>query len=370
MAVDPMMLTPMLDPFRGMLAECETAGMSGEHVDAMRAALARLEELGADCADIGEFNAKITTENLFLHFSDAYGKALAAGADAQSKAGAAGDDEAMLAGMLDGLRQARAQSDQVPDSEGYLASLEQAIALGESGIPFPVFLRRLEEEGLSAAMEGSGMTRAGIVKEARFAAEAHDPLALEAAAAKLAAFDSLAAATRFGAPDNLLYTLAADRVDWEFAPRKAEWAWTHDRWHRILDNVVDWLDSFAAFAPSDSRWRTPGASEAQVRRNIERDQQCLPGEVAVRLEILAENHGLDFDGIFTHPTYLNEQAAARLYWSEERLDLLRRTLPLMAPGAEPPQELVAETEALHKADGAANPRRGERVSLPLPVGIE
>lgn len=366
MAVDSTMLNPMLDPFRGMLAEVEGKDLAGDDVDAMRAALSRLEELGAECADIMEFNAKITTENLFAQFSDAYGRALAAGAGAQQAQAAAGDDDAMMEQMLNAYRDARQQAAAAPDSESHLEALDKVIALGESGLTFPVFLRRLEEEGLADAIQGAPMTRAGIVKEIRFGAEFHNPLAIDKAVAKLAAFDDLAAKSRFGAPSNLAYTLAADRIDWEFAPAEAEWEWVQDRWELILSMVVDWLDAFASFAPSDERWRTPGASEKQVRENIRRDQECLPGYLAVRLEILRANHGLDIDGIFTHASYLNEKAARRIEWSDDRIALLRDTVAHMKPGDKPPAELVARTEELHAAGAHLNPRLGERPSLPVP----
>lgn len=368
MAVDATMLTPMLDPFRGMLAECEGKGLDGKHVDAMRATLARLEQLGAECADITEFTAKVTTENLFAQFSDAYGKALAGAAQAKGAADA-GDDDAMLASMLDAYRDARRQAEAAPDNDAHLEAMDRAIALGESGLSFPVFLRRLEEEGLSDAIQGSTMTRAGIVKEVHFAADAHDPVALDKAMAMLAAYDELAADAKFGAPSNLAYTLTAHRVDWEYAPREAEWAWVQDRWGLVLSMVVDWLDAFAKFAPYDERWRTPGASEKQVKENIRRDQECLPGYLAVRLSILRDNHGLSFDDIFTHASFENELAANRIEYSDARLELLRDTISHMTPGSTAPKELVARTEALHDAGDHVNPRLGERVTLPVPEGL-
>ena len=369
MAVDSSMLNPMLDPFRGMLSECEEKGLTGEHVEEMKAALARLEELGETSADITTFNAEITKENLFMKFSDAYGRALSAGPAAKKLESAAGDDAAMLGNMVQAYKDARAQ---VPDDDAnaaYADALDQAIALGESGLSFPVYLRRLEEEGLGDALKGMTMTRAGIVKEIHFAAEAHRPLDLERRIAQLKAFDELAATCKFGAPDNLVYTLAADRIDWEFAPLQAKWDAIEDRWERILSMATDWLDAHTDFAFYDLRWRPPGATDAQVRENIRRDKECLPGQIAVRETIFQEYFGLTFDDIFTHETYLNADDANWLDQSDERIELIKETRKVMSPGAVAPDELVKKSEEMHKAKTDVNPDRAVRTSLPIPEGV-
>lgn len=369
MAVDAAMLDPMLGPFKGMLAECDAKGLTGEHVDAMKAALDRIEALAQESADMTTFTAEVTKENLFMQFSDAYGRALQSSPEAKEKEAAAGDDEAMLANMLKAYKDARAQ---VPDDEAsaaYADALDEAIALGESGLSFPVYLRRLEEEGLGDALKGMTMTRAGIVKDIHFAAEAHRPLDLERRIAQLKAFDALAAKCKFGSPDNLVYTLAADRIDWEFAPRQAKWDAIEDRWGRILTMVYDWLDAHTDFAFYDLRWRPPGASDAQVRENIRRDKECLPGQVVVREAIFQEYFGLGFDDIFTHETYLNADDANWLDYSDERIELVKATRKVMSPGAVAPDELIKQSEAMHKANTYVNPDRAKRTHLPVPKGV-
>lgn len=370
MAVDASMLNPMLDPFRTMLAECDSQGLTGEHVDIMKSTLARIEELGQEAADITTFNAEVTNENLFMKFSDAYGRALQAGPAAKKLESAAGDDAAMLANMVQAYKDARAQ---VPDDDAnaaYADALDQAIALGESDLSFPVYLRRLEEGGLGDALQGMTMTRAGIVKEIHFASEAHRPLDLERRIAQLKAFDELAATCKYGSPDNLVYTLAADRIDWDFAPRQALWDAIEDRWERILTMIYDWLDAHTDFAFYDDRWRPPGATDAQVRENIRRDKECLPGQIAVREAIFAEYFGLGFDDIFTHETYLNADDANWLDYSNDRIELIKETRKHMSPGAVAPDELIKQSEAMHEAKTYANPDRAVRTSLPIPKGVE
>jgi hypothetical protein len=368
MAVDAMMLDPMLNPFKGMLAEVDAKGLAGEDVDAMRAALARLDQLGAESADITTFMAAITNENLFMAFSDAYGRALAGAAKAGAEE-SAGDDASMIANTVTALKGVLSSIPDEPQNAAYRDALRQAIALGEAGLSYPVFLRRLDEEGLSDAMEGSTMTRAGIVAEIHFAAEAHRPLDLERRIAQLRAYDALAGKAKFGAPDNLVYTLAADGIDGEYAPKQARWDAMEDRWERILDMVVDWLDAHAAFAFYDSRWRLPGCSDEDVRENIRHDKECLPGYLAVREGIFREYFGLGFDDIFAHETFVNARDANWLEYSSSRIELARATRPVMAPGAVAPDELVKKSEAMREAKADLNPDRAVRTSLPIPAGI-
>ncbi len=368
MAVDAMMLDPMLGPFKGMLAEVDAKGLAGEDVDAMRVALARLEQLGAESADITSFTATVTNENLFMKFSDAYGRALASAAKAGAE-DSAGDDATMIAQNVTALKGALASIPDDADNAAYRDALGAAIALGESGLSYPVFLRRLDEEGLSDAMQGSTMTRSGIIKDIHFAAEAHFPLDLERRIAQLEAFDALKAKAKFGAPDNLVYTLAADRIDWEYAPLQAKWDAIEDRWEGILTMVVDWLDAHTDFAFYDSRWRLPGCSDEDVRENIRHDKECLPGYLAVREAIFREYFGLGFDDIFTHETYLNAKDANWLDYSDERIALLRETRPGMVPGAVAPDDLIKRSEEMHGAKADLNPDRAVRTSLPIPKGV-
>lgn len=368
MAVDAMMLDPMLGPFRGMLAEVEQKGLTGEDVDAMRTALARLEQVGAESADITSFTATVTNENLFMKFSDAYGRALASAA-ASGAEETAGDDSAMMANSVKAYKDVLATIPDEPENAAYRDALRQAIALGESGLSYPVFLRRLEEEGLADAMQGSTVTRAGIVMEVGFASEAHRPLDLERRIAQLKAYDAMKAKARFGAPDSLVFQLESNRIDWEFAPRQALWDAIEDRWEKMLDMTVDWLDAHADFAFYDFRWRTPGADDAQVRENIRRDKECLPGYLAVREAIFKEYFGLTFDDIFAHGTYVNSHDAHWLDYSEERIELAKATKPLMVPGAVAPDELVKKSEEMHKAKADVNPDRAVRTSLPIPKGV-
>ena len=62
MAIDQMMLGPMLDTFKKMANDCTEQGHSGEAYDKMMVALNRMEQLGNEMDDFMEFNAKMTSE--------------------------------------------------------------------------------------------------------------------------------------------------------------------------------------------------------------------------------------------------------------------------------------------------------------------
>jgi len=108
MAIDPMMLDPMLGTFRTMMAEIEEKGINTENAQNMKECLERMETLGQEKSDFNEFNAVLMNENLFGRFSDSYGKALAEEAtQTQGQKGNNGyDDSALLKQTQDALRNA------------------------------------------------------------------------------------------------------------------------------------------------------------------------------------------------------------------------------------------------------------------------
>lgn len=124
MPIDEFMLNPMLDPFRNMLKEIEDKGITGEHYDAMKQAMDRMEELGREKSDLNDFNGTMMQENLFGTFSDQYGKALAAEAGGgQATDPKDYDDGALLKQMVGALKDA---VQRIKDGK------EEAIAIGES----------------------------------------------------------------------------------------------------------------------------------------------------------------------------------------------------------------------------------------------
>ena len=70
MPVPKAMLDPMLGSFRGMMQEVEAKGLSGPPVEAMRAALGRMEALGQEHHDLSAFQGQVMQEDLFASALD------------------------------------------------------------------------------------------------------------------------------------------------------------------------------------------------------------------------------------------------------------------------------------------------------------
>ena len=376
MPVPKAMLDPMLGSFRGMMQEVEAKGLSGPPVEAMRAALGRMEALGQEHHDLSAFQGQVMQEDLFASFSDAYGKALAAAARPASAEGGGGgageasdpaaEDAQLLENTLAAYEQALAQHRGTEQEALFAPALEKVIALGRSGVSYPVFLRRLEEEGLSDALNAPVATREALAAEVRFACDAHDPPRLEEALEQLDAYDGLVGESRFGAPDPLAIELTRRRIAHAHAPRRARWQAIERRGERILDDLDRWVDAFTDFAFYDERWRAPGASDAQVRENIQRDQECQPGYLRVREELLRESFGIDFHGIFQAPPMTNLHVAHRIALSDAKIAVLVDAWPSCVPGGRPPAELVARAEALRQSGEHVRATLGQKATLPVP----
>jgi len=348
MPVDPNIVNPTLGPFRKMLAEVQGKGLRGPDVDRMAEVLGRMEALAQQMGDVTAYMGQLTQENSFQQFSDAYSRVLAGAARAAAKDMS---DEELLEQTLGAYEQALRthRSGQAGDAAvRTIATLERILELGRSGVSYPVFLRQLEEQGLSRALAGSaGATRDALHEDLAFAKESWLPVRVEQAERILAAYDELVAKAPFAQPDPLAFELARKRIEWELEPMHRRWTAVVDRWSYVLDLLVDWLDAHTSFAPGDERWRSPGASPAQVQHNIRRTKECTPGDVGYRLAILQEYFQLGFDDIFTHETFRTEYTARRVHWSDARLALIRETLPHCALGGVAPAELVARAERLH-----------------------
>jgi hypothetical protein len=347
---------PMLDPFRGMLAELHDRGLTGADVDACAAALATMEAHLETSADLASFGAALADSGLYLEFSDAYTRAATAAATAAAApsadandVGAAPSDEELLANTLAAYEGAIEPLRSTPDGDLAIEAIEAVLALGRSGISYPVFLRRLEEAGLARALEGAVVTRRALERELDLAREQRNPVAVAAAEDRLSAYDRLAEQSPFGVPDAFRFGLWRDRVDWEHEPalitrRLLQW-----RWYLLVSSLVDWLDAHTTFAPTDDRWAGPGASPADVQRNIARTKACEPGIFRARERIVRESFGHDFPALMAHELVANDVALGTVGWTDERLALAVDTYEHCRPGATAPGELVARSEALRSS---------------------
>ena len=351
MPLDPMYVNPMLDPFRGMLRDVEQKGLTGPSVDEMRAHLRHMEELAQQTDDFATYSGRLAQEDVFQKFSNAYSAVLAEEAQPSNGDGQGGpSDDQLLANTLrayeDSLRMYEA-GQAGEDQKAMIPYLRRIVELGESGISYPVFLRILEEEGLTRVLEGAApATRPGMVRAVELAQASWDRWEVEKAEQQLAAFDEMVARAPFGQPDPLALKLAQRRIEHDLEPLELRWSLEVDRWDQLLDLVIDWLDSFCSFAPRDERWVDPSRPHA-TRENIERTQQCNPGDFRFREGIYRWYFQEGFQDIWDDESFRFELTARRVVHSDERLLLARDTEPHCQPGATPPAELVQRAEALH-----------------------
>ena len=342
MPVDPAMVDAMVGPFRDMLAGALAQGAEGDDVDEMGAALAAMEALGQELQDAGDLAGRLAAEGHYQRFTDAYSRAMLAAAGGGG-AGAIPDDATLLEQSVtayeSSLRQLR--SAEAVD-EGALAAVERIVAIGRSGVTYPVFLTQLEEERLPEALAAG----AAPSRESLAAALAHhqrfvDPPRATEAMALLKARDELAAASPTGAVDPFAFELARLRIAWEHAPAIARRDALVPRVGRLLDLVVDWLDAHTSWAPHDDRFQ--GATAADTERNVARTRECNPGFLAVRAATFAAMFGPE--PWWTRPELAEERSTGRIAWTDARVQLALDAIPSCVPLATTPADLVARAEA-------------------------
>ena len=344
MPVDRAMADVILDTYRNMYREISEKGVESESFKAMETALRRMEALAMETDDITDFTAKLTTENLFIQFSNAYSETMAA----LLRGEYSGDDgdEILLEKTLEAYENSIKNLEADPNYEILKAPIEELIELGRSGISYAVFLRTAEEKGLYQLLEGDLVVRDSIMRDRTFAEFMHLPLEVEKQDKLLKIHDKLVADSPFKVADSFQFGLERERLDWEYAPLITGWNITIRLWEKMLMNVYDWLDSFGSFAPHDERW-VDLRGQTFTMRNIKRTQECNPGVLRAREVVLQDYFQLGWDDIFQHETYINEYQANRVWYSDETLELIKKAYPHCQPYQKPPEELVNQAEAIY-----------------------
>ncbi|AUB60094.1 hypothetical protein BK009_04995 [Methanobacterium subterraneum] len=344
MPVDKAMADAILDTYRNMYREISEKGVESESFKAMENALRRMEALAMETDDITDFTAKLTTENLFIQFSNAYSETMAA----LLRGEYSGDDgdEILLEKTLEAYENSIKNLEADPNYEILKAPIEELIELGRSGISYAVFLRTAEEKGLYQLLEGDLIVRDSIMRDRTFAEFMHLPLEVEKQDKLLKIHDKLVADLPFKVADSFQFGLERERLDWEYAPLITGWNITIRLWEKMLMNVYDWLDSFGSFAPHDERW-VDLRGQTFTMRNIKRTQECNPGVLRAREVVLQDYFQLGWDDIFQHETYINEYQANRVWYSDETLELIKKAYPHCQPYQKPPEELVNQAETIY-----------------------
>lgn len=344
MAVDPAMVDAMLGTFRDLLAGARTAGSTGPDVDEMAAALASMEALSQEMSDVGEFSARLAGGGYYQRFTDAYTRVMtaAAGGGTTGAPATIPDDETLLAQSLQAYEGSLRQLRSMPGQEEAIGVLEQVLAIGRSGVSYPVFLRQVDEAGLNEALAGTITPSREALLNGVEQARATGDVAREAeAVATLAARDSLAAASPSGSVDPFTFELERFRIASQHAPAIALRDALVQRIPRLLDVVIDWLDAHTSWAAHDDRFT--GASAADTQRRIAMAQECNPGFYAVRVAQFTEAFGPA--PWWERPELGQERAAGRIMWTDARVQVALDAIPACVPLASAPADLVSRAEA-------------------------
>jgi hypothetical protein len=358
MPIDKAMSDAMLGTFRNMVQECKDKNLTGEAFDKIVEILQKMEQYAEEMDDFAAYSAKLSTEGLMNTFSQYYGEVLANAAKEEYKSedGEISDEKLMentLKAYEDSLKSLKGTE----QGEKIIPAIEKVLELGRSGISYPEFLTVMVKKGLDRALEGQVAIRDGIVEDLEWAKDSMLPVEVKMYEEILKAFDDLSKSSPFGLPDSFEHQLKRIKIEWKYKPEINEWYAVISRWQYMLEMLYDWLDAYCSFAPYDERWRTPGASEAQVKKNIKFTKECSPGFFKERERIFFESFGLKWEDVFKHETFMNEQKANRFEYSDERFDLIRRTYEYCKPYNNPPKELIDEAEKLHDEKRTHNPNR-------------
>jgi hypothetical protein len=344
MPVDKNIVDSILETYRNMFKELEDKNASGESFDKMKGALDRMESLALETDDVAEFTAKLTTQNLFIEFSNAYSETLSSMLKEEYSKG--DGDQILLEKALEAYKYAINQLEGKPNSEKLIAPIEELIELGSSGVSYPVFLKTAEEKGLNEALKGSIVVRDSILADLEFAGFMHLPLEAQKNREILKTFDELASNSAFGVPDSFEFGLARQRIEWDYVPQINRWHLTIRLWEKMLENVYDWLDSFCSFAPKDDRWLDM-RGHSFTMRNIKRTRECNPGILKSREKIFYDYFQMTWEDVFNHKTFINEYDARRVWYSDETLQLIKKAYNYCKPFNKPDDELIREAEEIY-----------------------
>lgn len=375
MPVDKMITDAMLGSFRTMWNECKENATDQVLLKDLSAILSRMETLAEETDDVSVFSAILAQENLFMQFSEKYSALLATGQQqAAPQAYGEKEDKQLLAQTLKAYQDAAdritAETEKAKKTPGNYANdtllffneqklldaLNNIIVLGSTAGSYPLFLTALIQKGYDKVLEGSLTDRNNLLFSLDAAkAEADNPFAIQKEEEKLNLFDKLSTASPFGVPDNLLFTLAAEKIDWEYEPEIRRWKKIKEGWRRSLSWLDEWITSWCPFAASIEPWsaaRNPAAAVIQ-------SQQCVPGMLRAWEKINKRYFNLDVQALCRHASFSWDQEKCHLAFSDEYSQfLIEQVEPACQPFKQPSPALIEQAAIMHRQQRVVNPNRG------------
>jgi len=386
MPIDPMMIDAIFKPFSDMVNDCKAQNLTGEDFDKMCEMFDRMNELAQSHDDFNAFNGQIMQENIYMKFSDHYGRALASKAQAEQEEKGY-DDNALLKQSVDALKnvvlelknrslkrmkkEARKDldhilkqrptafdnSDEIQElckNEAIIDAIQSVIDLGEQdGMTLPVFLRLQIEKGLDRAMEGVSLVRDGYVYLLGWsnAMKIH-PYEIKINEEKIDTYDRLAKLSDFNFPQTDELDLEHEKIDYNYKPDINIWEEIKDRWEDLLYDLSHWSMAHTKVAPHIQPW----AGAKNPHRYVKETMGICPGLFKQRERLLHKYFEITFLDIFNHPTFKWQVESQWIGYSQEFVEfLIEKVYPECLPNNKLSKNIVEEREVFYKEKREMNP---------------
>lgn len=345
MPIDKTTADSILGAFRNMYNEIAAKNSVNQDFDNMKAKLDKMERYAVEMDDIVSFSTRLSTENLYVEFSNAYAKVMAEIAAEEYKS--VDGDEKLLVMALKSYEEFIPGLKDIKHGEKIENVIKEIIEIGRSGISYPVFLRICEEKGLNKILQGGVILREVLVEDIEIAKASFYPVTVKMREEILEAFDKLGQTALFGIPDSFEFGLIRQKIEWKYEPEISKWIAIIRRWEKLLEIVNDWVDSFGSFAPFDERWADMRGMKFTLE-NIKYTKLCNPGFLKRREIIFYDYFGLKWDDIFKHDTWNWEMKAGRIWHSDINLEKIKQAYSCCIYGGKPNNETIELAEKINR----------------------
>ena len=348
MPINKTMSDAMLGTFRQMVKDCTDKGYSGEPFNKICSLMQQMEDLATALDDFTAFSTKLTTGGYFMNFSTEYGKVLSNAATAQYSLGGGNyNDDALLQQTINAYKDSLTKFEQHPDKVLLVKAVQEVIDMAGPGVNYPTFLRRLIEQGLDKAMEGTIVNRKYLEAAVKSAEERMYPPMLRRSQAILHKYDELAASTASGIPNTVVFFLEQSKIIDDTEADFIKYQHILSLWFSMITQLHTWIDAHTNFATTDERFA--GGAAAATQFNISRSKHELPGKIKVSEMQLYENYGLGWEAIFDSESFIAETATKRFNYTDVYINFIRNDVyPQCIPMQSANRQLILKAESLYR----------------------
>lgn len=365
------MLNPFIATYIQWQKDYEEKGMT-EQANQLKAVLDEYRAVAAESNDIADFTQKMMAKGLPQKASAIYSQSMTAGAENQAQQQSSASEETtesesdsfekqkkqiddVFANLIADVKKDKAEAELDEERAWEIPFFERMIELYDSGISYPLYLKALEEEGISdrmAQLQGiREMLELGL--EANTATRnlpvqlMHEEL--------LAAWDKLCEESPSGVPDKIIWEVTDFKIRMKHHPRKIEWELKDQIFGNLLGAIHNWIDSHTKWAPNDPRWSDMGEPLDVIMRRVKKTKFTSAGYAMELEKMLKEYFGFGWDEMFNDPVFLYMRESRDklknfgfMPYTDNRLDFLRYEVwPEVDPLKPPSPELIAKAEEVY-----------------------